>query len=71
MPFYIVSYDDKSPILWGPYMDQTEALRKQSSLEGKPEVHELPTTDRNRAGRMIKAEMQGSSGLVRLRYGKT
>ena len=71
MAFYLVSYNEKSPILWGPYTDQTEMLSKQSSLEGRSEVFDLPTTDRQRAVRMIKAEISKGGELERFQYGKS
>ena len=71
MYYYIVTYDDKSPILIGPYTDNTEVLRRQASLHGKSEVHELPTANKQRAARMIKAEMVYKGGLVRFKHGKT
>ncbi len=68
MPHYILAYDQKGPILYGPYSDTDLVLRKQSSLENsdRSEVFELSTNNRQRAARIIK---ERSTGLVNFRYG--
>lgn len=68
MPQYLVTYDEKGPILYGPYPDVESVLRKQGSLEDKrnSEIFDLPTNNRQRAARMIKEK---STGLVNFKYG--
>lgn len=68
MAFYILTYDDKSPIVYGPYKTNEDAFRKQSSFAERGEIYDLPTTNRARAIRMIKA--QSDTGLVRYKKGK-
>ncbi len=71
MPHYIVSIDEKGPILWGPYDDQVEMLKKQGSMEGQPQVYDLPTRNRQRAARMIKEKMSTGGSIPRFGYGKS
>ncbi len=68
MPHYILAYDQKGPILYGPYSDTDAVLRKQASLENRSEseIIELTTNNRQRAARIIK---ERSAGLVNFRYG--
>ncbi len=70
MPFYLLTSDEKGPILRGPYNSSEEVLRKQggldSKLESRGEMFELPTSNRARAARIIKEK---STGLVNFRYG--
>ena len=68
MYHYILSYDEKGPILYGPYPDEEAVLRKQGTLETRGEVFELSTANRQRAARMIKEQ---STGLVNFRYEKS
>ena len=68
MAFYILTYDDKSPVFYGPYYSNEQALGKQAKLPFRGEIHELPTNDRARAIRMVKA--QSDTGLVSYKHGK-
>ena len=68
MAFYILTYDDKSPIVYGPYRTNEEAFRKQVTFKDRGEIFDLPTSNRSRAVRMIKA--QSNTGLVNYKKGK-
>ena len=69
MPFYLLTNDNKGPILRGPYNTSDDVLRKQggidSNLETQGEIFDLPTTNRARAARIIKEK---STGLVNFKY---
>ncbi len=66
--FYILTYDGKSPVFYGPYGSNEQALGKQAKLTFRGELLEYPTNDRSRAIRMAKAEMD--EGLVSFKHGK-
>ncbi len=68
MAFYILTYDDKSPVFYGPYNSNEQALGKQSKLPFRGDILEYPTNDRSRAIRMAKAERD--EGLVSFKHGK-
>ena len=68
MAFYILTYDEKSPIVYGPYTTNDEALRKQTTFLERGEIFDLPTSNRARAIRMIKAK--SDTGLVNYKRGK-
>jgi len=67
--FYVLTSDGKSPILFGPYREETDALRKQSEVKDFSEVFDLPTGDRTRAVRMIKANGKGTELIERFKHG--
>ena len=74
MPFYILAMDNKSPIFYGPYQTEDLATQKKLQISSQSEIKDselfdLPTTNRARAVRMVKAQM--SEGLTRFRYGST
>jgi len=74
MAWYILAMDDKSPIFYGPYTSEDQASQKklQVSSQGNirdTELFDLPTNNRARAARMVKAQM--SEGLTRFRYDNT
>ena len=66
MFYYILTSDEKGPLLYGPYSQSIDALQKQGSLSNRGEIHELPTRDRSRAARMLKEQ---STGVVNFTYG--
>ena len=74
MPFYILAMDEKSPIFYGPYQSEDQATQKKLQISSQSgikdsELFDLPTSNRARAARMVKAQMD--EGLVRFRYDKT
>ena len=74
MPFYILAMDAKSPIFYGPYQSEDLATQKKLQISSQSdikdsELFDLPTSNRARAVRMVKAQME--NGLTRFRYGST
>ena len=74
MPFYILAIDEKSPIFYGPYQTEDQATQKKLQVSSQSgikdsELFDLPTANRARAARMVKAQMD--EGLVRFRYAST
>ena len=74
MPWYILAMDSKSPIFYGPYQSEDLATQKKLQISSQSEIKDselfdLPTSNRARAVRMVKAQM--SEGLTRFRYGST
>ena len=66
--------DEKSPIFYGPYQSEDLATQKKLQISSQSgikysELFDLPTSNRARAVRMVKAQM--SEGLTRFRYGST
>ena len=71
MPWYILAMDEKSPIFYGPYQSEDQATQKKLEISSHSgvydsELFDLPTSNRARAARMVKAQMQ--DGLTRFRY---
>ena len=74
MPFYILAMDEKSPIFYGPYQSEDQATQKKLQISSQSgikdsELFDLPTSNRARAARMVKAQIE--EGLVRFRYAST
>ena len=74
MPFYILAMDERSPIFYGPYQSEDLATQKKLEISSQSnikdsELFDLPTSNRARAVRMVKAQM--SDGLTRFRYVST
>ena len=71
MSWYILAMDEKSPIFFGPYQSEDQATQKKLEISSKggirdSELFDLPTNNRARAVRMVKAQMD--DGLTRFRY---
>ena len=71
MSWYILAMDAKSPIFYGPYQSEDQATQKKLQVSSQSgirysELFELPTNNRARAARMVKAQM--ADGLTRFRY---
>ena len=70
MAFYILTGDDKGPILYGPYNDWETAQGRSNKIEQQnKEVIELDTRDRTRAARILKERPE--VGLKNFQYGNT
>jgi len=74
MPWYILAMDERSPIFYGPYQSEDLATQKKLEISSQSnikdsELFDLPTSNRARAVRMVKAQME--DGLTRFRYGST
>ena len=74
MAWYILAMDNKSPIFYGPYPSEDQATQKKLQVSSQAnirdtELFDLPTNNRARAARMVKAQM--ADGLTRFKYDKT
>ena len=71
MSWYILAMEEKAPIFYGPYQSEDQATHKKLEISSKggirdSELFDLPTNNRARAVRMVKAQMD--DGLTRFRY---